>query len=303
MGVRSGAPKRGDDPGSYYARPGPIGDLFRAWECPPAWSDRRRGPRRGHARRVRASRGRDRVLRNRPACRQGRAATPSCSRTCLIGPRRPSVVIGDGRLLVADEPDDSIDLLIMDAFSSDAPPGHLLTLEAFQDADRALADGGILVVHVSNRYYDLGRPVSGALEAAGFEVLERAYTPTGQEADAGAGISHWVVATRDERRHSVSCVQRVGLTPDGVGLPHRRLSRSAPLVRPLAPLRFRSQRRPIAPSGSPGDPRRPSRWRRSCPRGAPARRQPRGPATRRPSRPAARGARTSRRARRRHRAS
>ena len=57
-----------------------------------------------------------------------------------------------------DEPDDSLGLVIMDAFSSDAVPAHLITIEALADADRALREDGILAVHVSNRYYDLGPP-------------------------------------------------------------------------------------------------------------------------------------------------
>ena len=108
-----------------------------------------------------------------------------------------AVELGDGRLLVEESPTDSIGLLIMDAFSSDAPPGRLLTLEAIADADRAVTDDGMLVIHVSNRYYDLAPPVNGALDALGLHVLEREYAPTAAGLEAGAGLSHWVVGTRN----------------------------------------------------------------------------------------------------------
>jgi spermidine synthase len=107
------------------------------------------------------------------------------------------VRIGDGRLLLADEADDSLGLVIMDAFSSDAVPAHLLTGEALADADRALREDGILAVHVSNRYYDLGPPVAAALKDLGLTVLELQYVPTPEETAGGAGLAHFVVGTRD----------------------------------------------------------------------------------------------------------
>lgn len=70
-------------------------------------------------------------------------------------PADVDVQIGDGRLLLQREPGATFDLLIMDAFTSDAVPTHLLTREAFAlYIDRLTADG-LLVVHVSNRYVDL----------------------------------------------------------------------------------------------------------------------------------------------------
>ncbi|MEO5964880.1 MAG: hypothetical protein ABIR11_05400, partial [Candidatus Limnocylindrales bacterium] len=118
--------------------------------------------------------------------------------TYLVDRATPAKVrVGDGRLLVAGEADASVDLLLMDAFSSDTPPVHLFTLEAIEDANRALAPDGLLAVHVSNRYYDLGPPISAALHAVGLTVLEREYVPTEAEAAGGAGLSDWLLGTRD----------------------------------------------------------------------------------------------------------
>jgi spermidine synthase len=74
------------------------------------------------------------------------------------------VVIGDGRLTLADQAG-GFDLIIVDAFSSDAIPVHLLTAEAFADYVGKLAPDGALVFHITNRNMDL-RPVVAASAAA-----------------------------------------------------------------------------------------------------------------------------------------
>ncbi|KWT70554.1 hypothetical protein APY04_0998 [Hyphomicrobium sulfonivorans] len=64
-------------------------------------------------------------------------------------------VVGDARLTLEKEPDHSFDLLIIDAFTSDAVPVHLMTAEALQLYARKLTDNGVVVLHISNRYLDL----------------------------------------------------------------------------------------------------------------------------------------------------
>jgi SAM-dependent methyltransferase len=66
--------------------------------------------------------------------------------------------LGDARLSLEREPPQNFDVLVVDAFSSDAIPVHLLTAEAFKVYFRHLKPGGILAVHISNRYLDL-KPV------------------------------------------------------------------------------------------------------------------------------------------------
>ena len=68
------------------------------------------------------------------------------------------IVMGDARLSLEREADQGYDLIAMDAFSSDSVPVHLLTREAMQLYFRHLKPGGVLAVHVSNRYIDL-KPV------------------------------------------------------------------------------------------------------------------------------------------------
>ena len=72
------------------------------------------------------------------------------------------IVLGDARLTLAREPQGRYSLLVLDAFSSDAIPIHLMTREAMRVYDRVLDENGILLVHISNRRLDL-EPVVGAL--------------------------------------------------------------------------------------------------------------------------------------------
>jgi SAM-dependent methyltransferase len=70
-------------------------------------------------------------------------------------PAHVDVVLGDARLSLAREPSQQFDILVIDAFSGDAIPVHLLTREAFSIYWRHLKPGGVLAVHVSNHYLDL----------------------------------------------------------------------------------------------------------------------------------------------------
>jgi SAM-dependent methyltransferase len=109
----------------------------------------------------------------------------------------PEVVIGDGRLELERVADGAHDLLVLDAFSSDAIPVHLLTVEALRDALRTVAPGGLLAVHVSNRYYDLGPAVAAAARDLGLAALRRVYAPTPAGEKMGATGSVWMILARD----------------------------------------------------------------------------------------------------------
>jgi hypothetical protein len=68
---------------------------------------------------------------------------------------QPDIVIGDARLTMAKEADGSFDLIIVDAFSSDAVPVHLMTAEALKLYVSKLTPEGVALLHISNRYLDL----------------------------------------------------------------------------------------------------------------------------------------------------
>ena len=78
------------------------------------------------------------------------------------------VVLGDGRLGLARVPDGSFEVLILDAFAGDAVPTHLLTREAVEVYGAQLASGGILLFHVSNRFYELRTVLQRVADALGW---------------------------------------------------------------------------------------------------------------------------------------
>lgn len=128
-----------------------------------------------------------------------RIATDPALFTYLASARAPIAVdLDDGRLALARTAPGTFDCLILDAFTSDAIPTHLLTAEAIADALRTVRPGGLLALQLSNRYYDLAPPVAGAAELAGARALVRDFRPTAAEVATGAFPSRWLVATRSE---------------------------------------------------------------------------------------------------------
>lgn len=98
------------------------------------------------------------------------------------------VVVGDGRLAVAEQPPGSFDLIVLDAFSSDSIPVHLLTEEGIRTYVDHLAPGGRLLVHISNRVFDLEPVLASAAERLGLDGV----VGTGRADDRGAAASTWV---------------------------------------------------------------------------------------------------------------
>ena len=94
------------------------------------------------------------------------------------------MVLGDARIELANVPPGSLDLLAVDAFSSDAIPLHLLTSEAFGIYFRALAPRGLLVVHISNRYIELEPVLAALAKSAGLAAMNtRRQSARGRRAD------------------------------------------------------------------------------------------------------------------------
>jgi spermidine synthase len=73
------------------------------------------------------------------------------------------IAVGDARLTIAKEPDASFDLFIIDAFTSDAIPVHMLTLEAVKLFLDKLKPDGVVLLHTSNRYLDLNAVLGSTL--------------------------------------------------------------------------------------------------------------------------------------------
>jgi hypothetical protein len=118
-------------------------------------------------------------------------------------PEAPTI-IGDARLELEKLPAENFDVLVVDAFSSDAIPLHLMTAEAQAGYFRTLAPDGLLLVHISNRFINL-EPVLAALAKEGkLAAAMRADRVT----EAGLTSSNWVALSRDP-------AQLAALTKDG----------------------------------------------------------------------------------------
>jgi hypothetical protein len=199
-------PAQAAPPGAYYHPTGPLGDVFESQQ------------ERGTFRRVAiaglgagciAYYGRD-VPEQRwtffeidPAVVRI-ASDPrffTFLRDAFPDPSRLDVVIGDARLKFAEEPDSAYDLIILDAFSSDSIPAHLLTQEALGIYASKLADRGLLVFHVSNRHLDF-RGLLASLAEGHDEPLvcfgcdEFTGAQTLQESQDGKMASQWVAIAR-----------------------------------------------------------------------------------------------------------
>jgi spermidine synthase len=129
-------------------------------------------------------------------------------------PARVEVVLGDARLSLEREAGQNLDVLALDAFSSDAIPVHLLTSEAIQVYLRHLKPGGVLAVHISNRYLDLAPVVQQAARRLGLEVRQ---VVNDDDDDAGVYTSDWMLLSISpapfEREPLRSAAQKIDAEP------------------------------------------------------------------------------------------
>ena len=108
------------------------------------------------------------------------------------------IVLGDARLSLVRAPAAAYDMIILDAYSSDAIPVHLITREALALYGSRLAPGGTIVFHISNLYFDLA-PVVAALAADAGWVTRRMHDSPIAAVDESKGkwASEWMAVARD----------------------------------------------------------------------------------------------------------
>ncbi len=108
---------------------------------------------------------------------------------------RVDVVFGDARLSLEQEPSQQFDLLVLDAFSGDATPVHLLTREAFQTYLRHLKPDGVIAVHISNHHVDFFPVMLGVADQFGMAMV---YIPwTTRPMPNALCSSDWILITRN----------------------------------------------------------------------------------------------------------
>jgi len=106
------------------------------------------------------------------------------------------IVLGDGRLSLKARPDRIYDLLIVDAFSSDAIPMHLMTKEAMALYLAKLRPGGVVLFNISNEYLQLEPVVASVVAASGATARYQVFMPDAKQRADGASPSEWVVIAR-----------------------------------------------------------------------------------------------------------
>jgi spermidine synthase len=199
-GQQATDPTHRDEPLTYYHRSGPIGQVFSALDpemtgCNVAVVGLGAGSLACYARSgerwifYEIDPSVERIARDRrffSFLDDSRAATTE-------------VILGDARLRLQEAPGNAYKIIVLDAFSSDAIPIHLLTREALRLYISKLAPGGVIALHISNSYIDLV-PVLGALARdAGLTCLvcsDLDVVP--EEAERGKQPSIWGVMVRSD---------------------------------------------------------------------------------------------------------
>ncbi len=102
------------------------------------------------------------------------------------------IVAGDARLSLAREAEGAFDILILDAFSSDSIPTHLMTREALQLARTKLAPGGVILFNISNRYLKLEPVVANTARAAGLTGITQVFRVNAEQAGRMITSSQWI---------------------------------------------------------------------------------------------------------------
>lgn len=106
-----------------------------------------------------------------------------------------NVVLGDARLKLHDAPDQSYNVVVLDAFSSDSIPMHLVTQQALDLYLSKLKPGGLLMFHISNRSLDLTDVMADLAESRNLSALSLLDMSPAQV--NGKDPSHWIVLARD----------------------------------------------------------------------------------------------------------
>jgi len=196
-GRQSTIPERRCEPLSYYHREGPLGKIFTRFRIPRCDGAKVAIIGLGTGATVSYAQARDHwtFYEINPAV-VSVARSPeyfSYLSDCAAAP--VDVVLGDARLKLNDAKDQSYNLLVLDAFSSDAIPVHLMTQQALDLYLSKLSAGGLIVFHISNRNLDLTQVVADLAKSRNLSALSLLdMTPPQPN---GKDPSHWVVLARN----------------------------------------------------------------------------------------------------------
>lgn len=171
------APENITTPYTYYSRPGPIGQLFSEFDAiDQNWNIAAVGLGAGALDCYSKETQHWTFYEIDPLVVEV-ASNPKWFSYLQRCNKHTDMVIGDARLSLLKEPDHSFDLMVMDAFSSDAVPTHLLTREALNLYFDKLKENGILVFHISNRHLDLIKVLANHVNNQHYYALLQQFKP------------------------------------------------------------------------------------------------------------------------------
>jgi SAM-dependent methyltransferase len=197
-GMQSLDPERREEPITYYTRNGPVGDVFLGLEqqelSPKKFAVIGLGT---GSMSCYAQRGQSLTFYDIDPAVVRIATDPqyfSFVSDCKKRGANVDIVLGDARLRLKDAPAHEYGAIVVDAFSSDSIPIHLLTREALQLYFDKLTEDGILLMHISNRHLNL-QPVLGNI-AKDIGVFAYHREDRDEKDEPGKSGSDWVVLTR-----------------------------------------------------------------------------------------------------------
>lgn len=192
-GIQSLDPAKSPEPLGYYHREGPLGEVFAGIQGPVAAVGLGAGAVAAYGKP-----GQEFTFYEIDPVVTQLASDPRHFRYLADSPARIGVVTGDARLMLGKATDGHYGLILLDAYSSDSIPVHLLTREAMQLYLSKLAPGGRIALHISNLHMDLRPVVAGLGSDAGLVCLFREDDVTAEEMAEGKVSSRWVLMARGE---------------------------------------------------------------------------------------------------------
>jgi hypothetical protein len=196
-GVQSLDPRRACEPLAYYTRSGPIGQVFKALQGSPAENNVAVIGLGAGAIACYHQPGQQFTFYEIDPTVLHIAQNPRYFTYLSDCGASARVVLGDARRSLRNAPAGSYGMMVLDAFSGDSIPAHLLTREALALYLSKLAPYGVLAFHISNRYLDLHGVLAGLAQDAGLACLTNIDTQVSEnESREGKFPSWWVVMAR-----------------------------------------------------------------------------------------------------------
>jgi hypothetical protein len=190
-------PEKRGEPMTYYHRKGPIGDLLSTLQISNNSHFAVTGLGAGTLAAY-AQAGQSLTFYEIDPAVVTVALDPRYFTYCADAKRRGvdlQMVVGDGRLNMVHAQDGYYDLVILDAFSADSLPVHLLTREAFELYLRKMTSNGVIAINASNRYLDIA-PVLGNLTDKLHLVGLHRHDHEDEDVVLGKYPSHWIVVAK-----------------------------------------------------------------------------------------------------------